>query len=111
MARNVTGTKARAPQGAKRVAQAFLDELATIADDKQAAVARAAQGMIRETLAARKEKARAAKAKLKAPRKTSAPPRGKKAATAAPTRPRRSRKPAVEASEVPTSETEAPSEE
>jgi hypothetical protein len=58
-----TERRARAPQGAKRVAQAFLDELSTIAEDRQAEAGKAAQAMIRETLIARREKARAAKAR------------------------------------------------
>lgn len=63
MPKATTERRARAPQGAKRVAQAFLDELGTIAEDKQAAVGKVAQAMIREALMARREKARAAKAK------------------------------------------------
>jgi len=65
MPKTTTERRARAPQGAKRVAQAFLDELETIAEDKQAEAGKAAQAMIRETLMARREKARAAKAKLR----------------------------------------------
>ena len=63
MPKATTERRARAPQGAKRVAQAFLDELSTIAEDRQAEAGKAAQAMIRETLMARREKARAAKAR------------------------------------------------
>jgi hypothetical protein len=66
MAKSATAQKARAPQGAKRVAQAFLNELGTIAEDKQADVGKAAQAMIREALIARREKAKSAKAKSRA---------------------------------------------
>jgi hypothetical protein len=65
MAKSTTVQKARAPQGAKRVAQAFFDELETISDDKQTEVGKAAQAMIRETLIARRDKAKAAKLKLR----------------------------------------------
>ena len=70
MARATTDQKTRAPQGAKRVAQAFLDELATIAGDKQVEVGIAAQWMVRETLMARRDKAKAAKQKLRAKGRT-----------------------------------------
>jgi hypothetical protein len=66
MAKSTTVQKARAPQGAKRVAQAFFDELETISDDKQTEVGKAAQAMIRETLIARRDKAKAAKLKSRA---------------------------------------------
>ena len=66
MAKTTAVQKARAPQGAKRVARAFLDELATIADDKQAEVGKAAQAMVRETLITRRDKAKAAKLKSRA---------------------------------------------
>lgn len=66
MAKATTVQKARAPQGAKRVAQAFLDELATIADEKQAEVGKAAQSMVREMLITRRDKAKAAKQKSRA---------------------------------------------
>src|SRR5690242_7488297 len=72
MAKAATGQRTRAPQGAKRVAQAFFDELETVAEDKQADVAKAAQAMVRETLLARREKAKAAKAKLRAGKATPA---------------------------------------
>jgi hypothetical protein len=80
MARAATTQKTRAPQGAKRVAQAFLDELATIADDKQAEVAKAAQSMVRETLITRRDMAKATKQKLRASK--AAPPRGRPGARA-----------------------------
>ncbi len=82
MAKAATGQRVRAPQGAKRVAQAFFNELETLAEDKQAEVAKAAQAMVRETLLERREKAKAAKAKLRAGKPTSA--RGKVAADAEP---------------------------
>lgn len=66
MAKSATAQKPRAPQGAKRVAQAFLNELGTIAEDKQADVGKAAQAMIRDALIARREKAKSAKAKSRA---------------------------------------------
>ena len=72
MAKAATGQRARAPQGAKRVAQAFFNELETVAEDKQADVAKAAHAMVRETLMARREKAKAAKAKLRADKATPA---------------------------------------
>ena len=66
MVRTPTKKGARAPQGAKRVAQAFFDELETIAEDKQAEVAKATQAMVRDTMMGRREKAKAAKAKMRA---------------------------------------------
>jgi len=98
MAKATTVQKARAPQGAKRVAQAFLDELATIADEKQAEVGKAAQSMVRETLITRRDKAKATKQK---PRTSSAAPaadrgdarlRRKKAAAASVRKPPRQRR-------------------
>ena len=80
MTRATTAQKARAPQGAKRVAQAFFDELATIADDKQAEVGKAAQAMVRETLITRRDRAKAAKQKLRASKAT--PPTGRPGANA-----------------------------
>ncbi len=66
MAKAATGQRARAPQGAKRVAQAFFDELSTIAEDKQTEVGKTAQAMVREAMMARRDKAKANKAKLRA---------------------------------------------
>ena len=60
MPKAATEQRARAPQGAKRVAQAFFDELQTIAEDKQAEVGKAAQAMVREMMMARRDKAKAA---------------------------------------------------
>ncbi len=105
MAKAAAQQRARAPQGAKRVAQAFFDELSTIAEDKQAEVGKAAQAMVRETMVVRRDKAKAAKAKLpagraapsrgkpgpKPARKMSGPARGRKAS---PTRRARSSQPA-----------------
>ncbi len=68
MAKANTDTRPRAPQGAKRVAQAFFNELKTIAEDKQAEVAKTAQAMVRETMMGRREQAKTAKAKLRAGR-------------------------------------------
>jgi hypothetical protein len=79
MAKTTAVQKARAPQGAKRVARAFLDELATIADDKQAEVGKAAQAMVRETLITRRDKAKAAKLKSRA---SKAAPTGRQGAKA-----------------------------
>jgi hypothetical protein len=95
MAKATTEQRVRAPQGAKRVAQAFFSELETIAEDKQAEVGKAAQAMVRETMMARREKAKTAMAKTrtgaagsarrttstKAARKTRGPARGPKART------------------------------
>jgi hypothetical protein len=75
MAKATTAQKARAPRGTKRVAQAFLDELATIAEDKQAEVGKAAQTMVREALITRRDKAKAAKLKLRASKAPPAPSR------------------------------------
>jgi hypothetical protein len=66
MVKAATAQRARAPQGAKRIAQAFFHELKTIADDRQAEVAKAAQAMVRETLMTRRESAKTAKSKLRA---------------------------------------------
>jgi len=68
LARTATDKRSRAPQGAKRVAQAFFTELETIAEDKQAEVGKAAQAMVRETMMARREKAKTAKAKIAQPK-------------------------------------------
>ncbi len=91
IARATTAQKTRAPQGAKRVAQAFLQELAAIADDKQAEVGKAAQSMVRETLIIRQDKAKAAKQKARASKAASAPSRpgatgGRKTRAATPAR-------------------------
>ena len=96
MAKAATQQRARAPQGAKRVAQAFFDELSTIAEDKQAEVGKAAQAMVRETMMVRRDKAKVAKAKMQAgkaaparsktgakpARKASGPAPGRKAVSA-----------------------------
>ncbi len=81
MAKAATGQQARAPQGAKRVAQAFFDELSTIAEDKQPEVGKAAQAMVREAMMARRDKAQANKAKLRAGK--AAPVKSKTGATPA----------------------------
>jgi len=75
MAKASSDKRPRAPQGAKRVAQAFFDELGTITEDKQAEVAKAAQAMVRETMMGRREKAKAAKTKMRASK--AAPATGK----------------------------------
>jgi hypothetical protein len=79
MAKATTAQKARAPRGTKRVAQAFLDELATIAEDKQAEVGKAAQTMVREALITRRDKAKAAKLKSRASKAAPAGRQGNKA--------------------------------
>jgi hypothetical protein len=56
----------RLPRGTKPVAQAFFNALDSISDAQRAAVARAAQVLIRDELKARREKARVQSAKDKA---------------------------------------------
>jgi hypothetical protein len=56
----------RAPRGTKPVAQAFLSALDSVPEDARAAVAKAAQGMIRDELKNRRDKLKAAAAKDKA---------------------------------------------
>jgi hypothetical protein len=102
MARATAERRTRAPQGAKRVAQAFFSELETVAEDKQAEVAKAAQAMVRETLMAKREKVKVAKAKMRAGR--AAPAQGKTAAraerkTPGPSRGRKTPRPRGESSE------------
>jgi hypothetical protein len=60
----------RAPRGSKPVSQAFFTALESIPGAMQAAVARAAQVMIRDELKARREKIKAAAAKEKARKPT-----------------------------------------
>ena len=55
----------RAPRGAKPVSQAFLTALDNIPDASRAAVAKAAQVMIRDELKLRREKMKANAAKLR----------------------------------------------
>ena len=76
---------ARSPRGTKPVAQAFFTALDNIPDASRAAVAKAAQAMIRDEMKQRREKLKMAAAKEKA-RKTQAAP-GPKAAAAASPRP------------------------
>ncbi len=73
MAKAETSTT-RAPRGAKPVSQAFLTALENIPDASRAAVAKAAQAMIRDELKLRREKikAKAAKLRLSAPVKPAA---------------------------------------
>jgi hypothetical protein len=91
----------RAPRGTKPVAQAFLAALESVPEDARAAVAKAAQGMIRDELNNRRDKLKAAAAKDKARRpiaakRQSKPPaaEGAKPAAATPAK-RRGRKQAA----------------
>lgn len=59
-------TTARAPRGTKPVSQAFFTALEAIPEASRAAVAKAAQAMIRDQIKAQREKAKAAAAKEKA---------------------------------------------
>ena len=72
MVKATTEQRVRAPQGAKRLAQAFFSELDTIAEDKRPEVAKAAQAIIRETMMARREKAKTASAKMRTGKTASA---------------------------------------
>jgi TRAP-type C4-dicarboxylate transport system substrate-binding protein len=66
----------RAPRGTKPVSQAFFTALDAVPEAQRAAVAKAAQVVIRDELKLRREKVKAATAKVKAgapARKTSAP--------------------------------------
>ena len=91
--KGVDWTESPSAARAKRVAQAFFDQLATLAEDKQAEVGKAASSMVRETLMTRREKAKAYKSKLRNTKTT--PAKGKRAAaTERKTRgPARARKP------------------
>ncbi len=70
----------RAPRGTKPVIQAFFTALDAIPEATRAAVAKAAQTMIRDELKGRKEKMKVAAAKEKA-RKPTAPAKAPKAST------------------------------
>lgn len=59
-------TTARVPRGTKPVSQAFFTALEAIPEASRAAVAKAAQAMIRDQIKAQREKAKAAAAKEKA---------------------------------------------
>ena len=59
-------TATRAPRGSKPVSQAFFAALDSVPEASRAAVARAAQVMIRDELKLRREKLRASAAKEKA---------------------------------------------
>ncbi len=59
-------TSTRAPRGTKPVSQAFFTALDAVPEASRAAVAKAAQAMIRDELKDRKEKMKAASAKEKA---------------------------------------------
>jgi hypothetical protein len=73
MARAETTTAtARAPRGAKPVAQAFLAALDSVPEAARSAVAKAAQLMIRDEIKNRREKVKAAAAKEKARRPAAA---------------------------------------
>jgi hypothetical protein len=64
-AETTTGT-ARAPRGAKPVAQAFLAALDSVPEGARSAVVKAAQVMIRDELKNRRDKLKAAAAREKA---------------------------------------------
>jgi hypothetical protein len=99
MAKEETTATTRAPRGTKPVAQAFLAALDSVPEATRSAVAKAAQGMIRDELKNRREKLKAAAAKEKARRpagakraaKAKAPQVADPAAAPAPVK-RRSRK-------------------
>ena len=65
-------TSNRAPRGTKPVSQAFFTALDAVPEASRAAVAKAAQAMIRDELKGRKEKLKVTAAKEKA-RKPAAP--------------------------------------
>ena len=96
-AETTTGT-ARAPRGAKPVAQAFLAALDSVPEGARSAVVKAAQTMIRDELKNRRDKVKAAAAREKArgaaakraPKRV-APPESAEPAAPAPAK-RRSRK-------------------
>lgn len=73
----------RLPRGTKPVAQAFFSALDSVPDAQRAAVLKAAQGMIRDELKARKDKAKATSAKAKAPPAKRGPRPGPKKAVKA----------------------------
>ncbi len=96
---DIADKPARAPRGAKPVTKAFFTALDAVPDAMRAAVAKAAQVMIRDQLKLRRDKLREAAAKEKARRPAEAKPaRGSKPAApsrAAPSKAkRRTRKPA-----------------
>ncbi len=65
-------TSTRAPRGTKPVSQAFFTALDAVPEASRAAVAKAAQVMIRDELKTRREKMKAAAVKEKARAKSSA---------------------------------------
>ena len=65
MAKSETASP-RAPRGTKSVSQAFFAALDAIPEASRAAVAKAAQAMIRDEIKSQREKAKAASAKDKA---------------------------------------------
>ena len=67
-----TTTKARSPRGAKPVSQAFFTALETIPEASRAAVAKAAQAMIRDEMKVQREKLKAAAFKAKESKKVAA---------------------------------------
>ena len=95
---DVVAPSPRSPRGAKPVTRAFFAALESIPEATRAAVAKAAQTMIRDELKLRRDKLKAAAAKEKARKPVIAKPAAKaKAKTeqpaAAPAK-RRTRKPA-----------------
>ena len=74
-------TSTRAPRGTKPVSQAFFTALESVPEASRAAVAKAAQVMIRDELKVRREKMKAATAKEKEKARSPAPaPKTTKAA-------------------------------
>lgn len=74
-------TRARAPRGTKILTQAFFAALADIPESQQEVVARAAQVAIRDQLRVRREKERAARARMrKAPSRAATASRPRRAA-------------------------------
>ncbi len=109
-------TTSRAPRGTKQVSRAFFAALEDIPEVSRAAVAKAAQAMIREEIKSQREKAkaRAASAKQKARKPTSrrtiapAPAPAPKATRRA--APQKARKPATNKSEAASDSVPMPAE-
>ena len=93
---DVGASPSRAPRGAKPVTRAFFAALESIPEAARAAVAKAAQTMIRDELKLRRDKMKAATAKEKARKtvaaKPTAKPKAKPAEPAAAPAKRRTRK-------------------
>ena len=80
MAKPEPMTTSRAPRGTKQVSQAFFDALDAIPEASRAAVAKAAQMMIREEIKSQRDKAKTRAASAK--QKTGKPASGRKVAPA-----------------------------